>query len=49
MEEIESIDLIDKLDKSEIIKELNLLKGEIEYNPPKFSARNIDGKRAYEL
>ncbi|MFX4278305.1 tRNA pseudouridine(55) synthase TruB [Aliarcobacter butzleri] len=49
IEEIESIDLIDKLDKSHIIKELNLLKGEIEYIPPKFSAKKIDGKRAYEL
>ncbi|MDN5112716.1 tRNA pseudouridine(55) synthase TruB [Aliarcobacter butzleri] len=49
IEEIESIDLIDKLDKSHIIKELNLLKGEIKYIPPKFSAKKIDGKRAYEL
>ncbi|MCG3661616.1 tRNA pseudouridine(55) synthase TruB [Aliarcobacter butzleri] len=49
IEEIESIDLIDKLDESHIIKELNLLKGEIEYIPPKFSAKKIDGKRAYEL
>ncbi|MFW2516237.1 tRNA pseudouridine(55) synthase TruB [Aliarcobacter butzleri] len=49
IEEIESIDLIDKLDKNHIIKELNLLKGEIEYIPPKFSAKKIDGKRAYEL
>ncbi|PUE65298.1 tRNA pseudouridine(55) synthase TruB [Arcobacter lacus] len=49
IEEIESIDLIDKLDKSHIIKELNLLKSEIEYIPPKFSAKKIDGKRAYEL
>lgn len=49
IEEIESIDLIDKLDKSDIIKELNLVKGEIEYIPPKFSAKKIDGKRAYEL
>lgn len=49
IEEIESINLIDKLDKSHIIEELNLLKGEIEYIPPKFSAKKIDGKRAYEL
>ncbi|KLE02005.1 tRNA pseudouridine(55) synthase TruB [Aliarcobacter butzleri] len=49
IEEIESINLIDKLDKSHIIKELNLLKGEIEYIPPKFSAKKVDGKRAYEL
>lgn len=49
IEEIESINLIDKLHKSHIIKELNLLKGEIEYIPPKFSAKKIDGKRAYEL
>ena len=49
IEEIESINLIDKLDKSHIIKELNLLKGEIEYIPPKFRAKKLDGKRAYEL
>jgi tRNA pseudouridine55 synthase len=48
-EKIESVDDIKKFDKTQVIKVLQNLKGEIEYLPPKYSAKNINGKRAYEL
>jgi tRNA pseudouridine55 synthase len=38
-----------RLSESKIIKTLESLKGSIEYLPPKYSAKKIDGKRAYEL
>jgi tRNA pseudouridine55 synthase len=38
-----------RLDEETIKENLNSLKGEIEYVPPKFSAKKIDGKRAYDL
>lgn len=49
IEEIISIDLIEKLDEKKIKDELAKLKGDIKYFPPKFCAKKIDGKRAYEL
>ncbi|WP_419675732.1 tRNA pseudouridine(55) synthase TruB [Aliarcobacter butzleri] len=49
IEEIKRIELVNEVNKEKILNELNLLKGEIEYIPPKFSAKKIDGKRAYEL
>jgi tRNA pseudouridine55 synthase len=49
IEQIIDINLVDKVDEKKIIDELNLLNGKIEYTPPKFSAKKIDGKRAYEL
>ncbi|MCT7634774.1 tRNA pseudouridine(55) synthase TruB [Aliarcobacter butzleri] len=49
IEQIKRIELINEVNKEKILNELNLLKGEIEYIPPKFSAKKIDGKRAYEL
>lgn len=51
-EDIENIISIKEeklLDKQEIIKEIEKLKGEIEYLPPKYCAKKINGKRAYEL
>lgn len=38
-----------RLVKENIIDVINSKLGEIEYTPPKFSAKKIDGKRAYEL
>lgn len=38
-----------KLDKTLISKEIENLIGTHEYYPPKFSAKKIDGKRAYDL
>lgn len=37
------------LDESTILKELQNIIGELTYLPPKYSAKNIDGKRAYEM
>ncbi len=51
-EDIENIISIKEeklLHKQEIIKEIEKLKGEIEYLPPKYCAKKINGKRAYEL
>ncbi len=49
IEKIISIDLVDKINEEELKIKLNTLIGEIEYTPPKFSAKRIDGIRAYEL
>ncbi len=50
IENITSIDMIpNSLDINDIKQKLNSLMGEIEYIPPKFSAKKIDGKRAYDL
>ena len=50
IENISSIDIIpNSLDINIIKEKLNSLMGEIEYIPPKFSAKKIDGKRAYDL
>lgn len=38
-----------KLDEKTIQIELQKLVGSLEYFPPKYSAKNIDGKRAYEM
>ncbi len=48
-EQIEKIDEIEKIDINFLEKTLQNLKGEIKYLPPKYSAKNINGKRAYEL
>lgn len=49
IENVTSIEESEILDKETIIEEIRKLKGEIEYTPPKFSAKKIDGKRAYDL
>lgn len=49
IENIISIEESKVLDKEQIKKELKSLEKEIEYYPPKFSAKKIDGKRAYSL
>ena len=38
-----------KLDENKIKEELNNLLGTLTYLPPKYSAKKIDGKRAYDL
>ena len=38
-----------RVDISLLNKTISQMKGEIEYIPPKFSAKKIDGKRAYDL
>lgn len=50
IENVNSIEIIkENLSKKDIEENLKSLLGEIEYIPPKFSAKKIDGKRAYEL
>jgi tRNA pseudouridine55 synthase len=49
IEKVISVDLVEKIKEEDIKSQLNSLVGEIEYIPPKFSAKRIDGVRAYEL
>lgn len=49
IEKVKNIQIVDSINQDKIEKELAFLKGEIVYTPPKFSAKKIDGKRAYEL
>ncbi|WP_086242913.1 tRNA pseudouridine(55) synthase TruB [Campylobacter devanensis] len=48
-ENINQIHLPPTLDETQIKNALQNLQGKINYIPPKFSAKKIDGKRAYEL
>jgi len=48
-ENIESIQEHKRLDENSIKNELQNLLGELSYLPPKYSAKRIDGKRAYDL
>ncbi len=50
--DIEKIDLVENIPTiniEKIIKTLNSLKGDITYLPPKYSAKKINGERAYKL
>ena len=49
IEKVISVDLVEKINEDDIKSQLNSLVGELEYVPPKFSAKKIDGVRAYEL
>lgn len=49
IEQMIDIKVIEKLNQEKIKEVLSQLVGDIEYIPPKFSAKKINGKRAYEL
>lgn len=49
IEDVQSVEVISAHQESEIILALSKLKGEIKYVPPIFSARHINGQRAYKL
>lgn len=49
IEKVISVDLVKQIKEEDIKSQLNSLVGEIEYIPPKFSAKRVDGIRAYEL
>lgn len=49
IENVISIEEEEKLDINLISKEVKALEGTHEYYPPKFSAKKINGKRAYDL
>lgn len=49
IEKIEQIEEVSPLNSHEIAKVMQSFLGEITYLPPKYSAKKIDGKRAYAL
>jgi tRNA pseudouridine55 synthase len=49
IEKVEQIDALPELDEAKLREALKSLEGELEYLPPKYSAKKIDGKRAYDL
>ena len=48
-EMIENVENILELDENEVLSVVKSLEGELEYEPPIFSAKRIDGQRAYDL
>ena len=49
IENVDTIQEVEPFDKEEIADAITSLQGELTYYPPKFCAKKIDGKRAYEL
>ncbi|MGB5868546.1 MAG: tRNA pseudouridine(55) synthase TruB [Arcobacteraceae bacterium] len=49
IENVYSIEDVARLNESDIKEKLQTLLGTLEYLPPKFSAKKIDGQRAYNL
>lgn len=49
IENISEVNLVDKIDENLLKEELKNLIGTLEYLPPKYSAKKIDGQRAYDL
>lgn len=49
IERILDINFVDRFDENFLKNELEKLKGKIDYIPPKFSAKKINGMKAYEL
>ncbi|RXJ96990.1 tRNA pseudouridine(55) synthase TruB [Arcobacter sp. AHV-9/2010] len=49
IERILDINFVDRFDETFLKNELEKIKGEIDYTPPKFSAKKINGMKAYEL
>ena len=48
-EMIENVEFLDEFETLHVEDAVLSLKGELEYEPPIFSAKRIDGKRAYDL
>jgi len=48
-EMIESVDILEELKNEEVLNAVNSLEGKLEYEPPIFSAKRINGQRAYDL
>jgi len=49
IEKIEEIGFEKRVDKEFLLKQINSLKADIKYIPPKFSAKKVNGVKAYEL
>jgi tRNA pseudouridine55 synthase len=48
-EMIENVKILTEFQESDILELIKSLEGELEYEPPIFSAKRIDGQRAYDL
>lgn len=48
-EMIDSVEILDELDEIGVLEAVESLKGDLEYEPPIFSAKRINGHRAYDL
>ncbi len=48
-EMIEKVEFLEKFDDAKVYEAIKSLEGNLEYEPPIFSAKRIDGKRAYDL
>jgi len=48
-EMIENVEVFGELQEQEILNAVKSLEGELEYEPPIFSAKRINGQRAYDL
>jgi len=48
-EMIENVKILPEFSYKDIVKSVESLKGELEYEPPIFSAKQINGQRAYDL
>ncbi len=49
IENVDSVKIVPEFTINEIYQALESLRGEITYYPPKFSAKKVNGKRAYDL
>lgn len=49
IEGVKSVESVPYIEANKILLALDELKGEISYTPPKFSAKKVDGRRAYKL
>lgn len=49
IEQIEQIDTLSPLSEDSVKEAIESLKGELTYLPPKYSAKRLNGKRAYEF
>lgn len=49
IEQIESVDPVEQVSEERLNEVLVSLKGELTYLPPKYSAKRLNGKRAYDL
>ena len=48
-EMIENVEILKEFDKEKILEIIKSLEGDLEYEPPIFSAKRINGQRAYDL
>ncbi|ABB43719.1 tRNA pseudouridine synthase B [Sulfurimonas denitrificans DSM 1251] len=48
-EMIEEVEILEEFDEADVLKAIKSLEGSLEYEPPIFSAKQINGQRAYDL